>query len=289
MPGPEASFARARELKAQGHHQAACALFRSSHTQEPTLGTLLNLADCTERLGQHAEAFRLFNEASGWARRDRDAKRAQIAKDRSSALRSILTFLSVELSTPTPGAVAEVWSPTGSPIARWQLEVPQTIPLDVGPYRLRVESAGKVSAEVDFEVAATPGLLRLLVPPLETVTRPEPAPIQPKPVRSLAIGAIAVGASIIITSGVLLALAENVFQGVRRQQVGGPDELKPSVTRSEFLATSRLAPWAWGALLTGVALAGAGVIGLLWPDRHVLKPLLALAPDGLAVVVQSRF
>jgi tetratricopeptide (TPR) repeat protein len=57
----DALFRRGRELLASGDYALACPLFQESMRLDPAPGTLLNLADCTERTGKLATAWELFD------------------------------------------------------------------------------------------------------------------------------------------------------------------------------------------------------------------------------------
>lgn len=56
-------FQAARALVEQGHFDEACPKFAKSHQLDPAPGTLLNLANCEEQLGQFADAHAHYTEA----------------------------------------------------------------------------------------------------------------------------------------------------------------------------------------------------------------------------------
>src|SRR5262245_38802765 len=66
----ERLFLDGRELIKQGRLAAGCAKLQASEELEPSVGTLLNLGDCRERLGQTASAWAAFRKAEAIARRD---------------------------------------------------------------------------------------------------------------------------------------------------------------------------------------------------------------------------
>jgi hypothetical protein len=69
---PEALFREGRALMDAGKFAEACPKFEASQQLDPTVSTMLNLADCREKNGQLATAWGLFVEA---------AKKADAASD----------------------------------------------------------------------------------------------------------------------------------------------------------------------------------------------------------------
>src|SRR6476646_7884960 len=61
-PAAEALFRSGREAVDRGDWQTACARFEESHRLEPAVGTVFNLANCREKLGQLASAWQRFRE-----------------------------------------------------------------------------------------------------------------------------------------------------------------------------------------------------------------------------------
>ncbi len=59
----DALFQQGRAEAAAGHHALACARFEESFRLDPTPGTLLNLADCSEHIGRIGVALAHFSEA----------------------------------------------------------------------------------------------------------------------------------------------------------------------------------------------------------------------------------
>lgn len=79
----------------------ACDRFAESYKLVAAAGTGFNLAECMERSGQLLRAWRLYRAAAKqWDRDDKD-KRADIARDRASALETKLVTIVVKLRDPS--------------------------------------------------------------------------------------------------------------------------------------------------------------------------------------------
>src|SRR5688500_5437698 len=88
-------FAEGRRLMARGDYDQACPKFAEAERLRHGVGTLLNLADCYERLGKTASASRVFLEAAAAAHAASDA-RVEIARDRARALEGRLLRLTID-------------------------------------------------------------------------------------------------------------------------------------------------------------------------------------------------
>jgi len=103
----DAFFKEAMELRGAGNDAAACPKFLASKQLAPAVGVTLYLADCYERIGRNASAWREFREAEKLARARSD-RRADIAAQRASALEPTLGRLTVSATSPAASAGAEV-------------------------------------------------------------------------------------------------------------------------------------------------------------------------------------
>ena len=83
----EALFNEGRKLAASGKYADACPKFEASQKLDPGLGTLLNLAECYEKIGKTASAWAEYREAIPLAR-------ASGSKD----ARSLLTLFAVRVT-----------------------------------------------------------------------------------------------------------------------------------------------------------------------------------------------
>ena len=98
----DALFQSAKQLMAEKQFADACPKFDASYKLDPTLGTLLNLADCYEKMGRIATAWSTWGEAMERAQRDAD-KRADFAKQRRVALFPRLPKVIINVQNEMPG------------------------------------------------------------------------------------------------------------------------------------------------------------------------------------------
>lgn len=98
----DALFQDGRRLMDEKRTAEACTKFDSSYKEEPTLGTLLNLANCREIEGRLATAWARWNEAEAKAHQAGD-DRESLAKDRKEALAPRLPKITIVVTNPKPG------------------------------------------------------------------------------------------------------------------------------------------------------------------------------------------
>jgi hypothetical protein len=92
----EVAFKEAMALHAAGRDVEACPRFAESKQLAPAIGVTLYLADCYERTGRKASAWREFREAETLARTHGD-KREDVAAQRAAALEPQLNRLTVDV------------------------------------------------------------------------------------------------------------------------------------------------------------------------------------------------
>lgn len=178
----ESLFREAKDLMAQENFAAACAKFEASQSLEAGLGTLLNLADCYEKLGRTASAWAEFLRAAALARRSDQRDREDVARERARALEPLL--LRLKIVVPAEALAS------GLTIHRGSVEVERAawgspIPVDPGSYVVKSSAPGKVPREYPIELNKPGETVELALMPLEdapvTETPPEAAPVAAAP------------------------------------------------------------------------------------------------------------
>jgi hypothetical protein len=153
----EALFRSGREAMDRGDHATACEKFKESQRLDPAAGTLLNLADCSERLGRTATAWRAYAEA---------VERLPPSDDRVGPVRQKLEALE-----PTLGRARFTVEPSAQGC---EVDVDDThlgaasfgepIPFDPGKRGAVLRCPGRVDRAVPFEIRASALVEVKLVP-----------------------------------------------------------------------------------------------------------------------------
>ena len=134
----DALFNAAKALTEAGQYTDACAKFAESKRLAPGLGVTLYLADCYERIGRTASAWTEFRSAEGLAR-ERNDKRADVARGRAQALEPKLERLTIVVAPTVPQAGLQVLR-DGVPVASEELGLP--VPVDPGDHAVVVSAPG---------------------------------------------------------------------------------------------------------------------------------------------------
>ena len=100
----EALFQQGRALLERGELAAACAKFESSQVNEPSGGTLLNLADCRARQGKTATAWAHFVAAERLAGLQGRPEQAAEARRRGSEIEPTLSTLTLHAAGAPPAS-----------------------------------------------------------------------------------------------------------------------------------------------------------------------------------------
>jgi hypothetical protein len=313
----EALFNQGRELMKQKKFAEACEKFQDSHELDPSVGALLNLADCREQNGQIASAWATFREAASLARQRNDKKREQTAMDKAKKLEGRLSYLVIEV--PAEARVdGMILMRNGEPVvsALWD----EKVPVDPGKYVIRVEAPGYQPAEVEVDVEARGGEARAQVPPLAPAPRTaegrdagQPPGDQPEGTpgltaeaptadtggmptgRKIALGAGAVGV-VGLAAGVVFGLrAGSQWDDAKAECVNGDfDNCSPRGVSLQKDAESSATLATVGVSVGVVALAAGAVLWFLNPppaegeaEQALIEPVLG--PQSLGAQVTLRF
>lgn len=169
-PEAEALFRDGRGLIKAGKLAAGCDKLAASERLESSIGTLLNLGDCREKLGKLASAWAAFRKAEAMARRTGgDDRRQAEAKRRAAQLEPRLSNLVIEVARRVDGEVVRrddeivdeaVWN--------------TPLPVDPGSYAISAEAPGHAPWHTTVEIAAGAARRVVEVPALTPIA---PAPV----------------------------------------------------------------------------------------------------------------
>ena len=221
----EALFREGRTLIKQGKLKQGCDKLEASEKLESSVGTLLNLGDCREKLGKLSSAWAAFRKAEATAKRaGNDRKRQQEAKKRALKLEPDLANLTVQVG-PKSKSTGLVIKRDGEVIDPdlWGT----SIVVDPGTHTVVAEAEGYKPWKTDVSVGKG-GKRWVVVPTLEAIPEP-PKPAEPPPV------------------AVTPAPTPSVV-------VDQPAAAPRAVTYQETWSTTR-------GVAVGLAVAGAGALG----------------------------
>ncbi len=203
VPEWERLFDQGVKLSAAGEWQAACELFERSFELDPAPGggVIGNLADCREKRGKPAAAWRLWIDASKRWKKQGHEQRAKYARERAQSVARLAT--TVVIAVPEPDASGLALTLNGArlePAAEirevvdpGELEIVATLP---GRPRFVHKHRGAAGDTIDVAV-----MFRGELP------EPPPPPLRPDRRRPRIRIAIGVGAAAVASLGTGLALA----------------------------------------------------------------------------------
>lgn len=145
-PAAEALFRAGRDAAAGGDWQTACARFEESLRIEPAVGTVFNLANCREQLGQVATAWQRFREAKD--RLPQGDERIAVTEQRLAALEPRLPKLTlVRGSSAAQGTVKR----DGVELGDGSFGL--ALPVDPGKHLIVVQVPGRAERRYEVELA----------------------------------------------------------------------------------------------------------------------------------------
>lgn len=165
----EALFREGRDLLAAGKVAEACLKFQESQRQDPSPGTLLNLAACHAKQGKAASAWAEYlaaKRAAQTANRTDMAEEAQRQADQVAPQRSFLTLV---IERPAPGLKL---SRNGEPLDAGSFG--SKLPTDPGRYTIVASAPGRVDWRAEVVVEGGGDDKRLEIPELKEAP-PEPS------------------------------------------------------------------------------------------------------------------
>ena len=236
----QAYFYQGRDLMAQQRYAEACAMFERAQASQVTIGVLLNLGDCYEKIGRLASARSKFEEAE-FASRAAGDSREGYARERAASLEGRTPRLSVEASSLGRLAGAELrLDGKQLPESQWAT----AIELDPGRHTLDATAPNKQAWSVTFHLEAS---TTVRVPFLHDAFAPGAAEGPPSVRSSLWDAHHLVPLSLLAASAASLGLG--IFFGLQSQSEDGNRAglvntltmANPPVTRPSLCAPARAA------------------------------------------------
>jgi len=290
----EALFDQGRKLAAAGKYSEACPKFEASQQLDPGLGTLLNLADCYEKVGKTASAWAEYKEAIPLARASGSKVRLDLATERAAALESRLSMLTIV-------AMGGVEEATGLEIRRdgvavQTAELGSAIPLDPGPHTVEAAAPGKQKwsstvnlregSKLDVEVPALSALASSAgaAEPAKPVVVPPPDPSPTSSGSTQRTGAIVVGAVGVVAVGVGTVFglsASSKWSDAKSKCTAYPYGCSQDAIDAQSSAQSKASLATVAFIVGGAAIAGAAV---LWftagPSQEKKSVAIGVSPGA---------
>jgi hypothetical protein len=140
----QALFEQGRADAAAGRYATACPRFEESFRLDPSVGTLLNMADCAEHVGHVAAALAHFTDALAQLRPDDD--RLSYVKERISRLKPRVPRLEIDSASTEPMTILRDAVEVG-PASR-----NTSLPVEPGPHVIVVRAPGRKDREIHVDL-----------------------------------------------------------------------------------------------------------------------------------------
>jgi len=158
----EVLFNDGQKLFDAGKIHEACEKFQESYTQDPAIGTMINLARCHEKEGKTASAWAEYKTVETLASRANQGQRQQYAHDEAAKLEPTLHQLVLNVKFPVEGMeLSRNTTVVGK--ALWG----EKIPVDPGDVVLKATAPNKKPWSQTVHLAAGPGVDHFDIPALE--------------------------------------------------------------------------------------------------------------------------
>jgi tetratricopeptide (TPR) repeat protein len=129
------AFKQGRELVKSGNYIDACEQFQKSQALDPALGTLFNIAQCSEKIGKLATAAAAYRELVA---KDQNPERKETATKALAALGPRIPKIVAKVDKPPPGITISLDSKAGSQ----PIEPNKPVDADFGEYTLVARAKG---------------------------------------------------------------------------------------------------------------------------------------------------
>jgi len=296
----EVLFRDGRKLIQAGKLAEGCDKIEASERLESSVGALLNLGDCRERLGELASAWAAFRKAESVARSaGNDEKRRAEARRRAALVEPKLLYLVLEVERPVAGLVVRRDAESIDP-QLWSTPVP----VDPGTYDISAAAPGYRPWQTRVTIDARLRRRAVAIPALE----PAPPPVVPAQVPPPAAAEVRASisrpagtwstprkVSAVSAAAAAGALGTGVYFGWRAQRLAErADRRCPMVMCGdpEGLALNARARTAATTANVLYAAGGAAAVtaALLWlagkPGDVAIRPGVA---GGVGVSIAGRF
>ncbi len=292
----EALFNEGRSLASKGQYADACPKFEASQKLDPGLGTLLNLAECYEKLGKTASAWAEYKEAIPLARASGSKVRLDLATSRAQVLEARLPMLTIRAAGGTEETTGLEIRRDGVPVQPAELGSP--IPVDPGPHVIEASAPGKEawsstvqaadSAKLDVQVPALNAAAGAPAGPVATQNAPLQAPPLDQPASKSSgstqrTAAVVVGAVGVVGLGLGTVFglgASSKWSDAKSKCTDYPYGCSPSALDDQSSAKSKASVATVAFIVGGAAVAGAAVLWFTAGSTHQESVAIGVGPGA---------
>ena len=294
-------FDEAITLLDAGRAEEACPKFRESLAAEPAVGTLLNVAACSEREGRTLEAARSYRRVLELnAKTADDGRRRAVDAQAKKALDGLATKLSRVIVRVTPADARATITLDGN--AAEPLRAGEAVEVLAGAHAVRVEAPGyrPLEQKIDAKGGASATVALALQSSTMAAVAPAAPPIERRTSAIAAIGWTTglAGAGTAALGSVLLALASDRASELRALcgpgaappdcPLGDPEEANTLASDGQALAVGGYVALGVGAaaLATGITLV---LVDATSADDAGVALRATAGPGGATLGLEGRF
>ena len=158
-------FVKGQELLATGRAVEACRKFEESSKIEPAIGVRFHLAQCHERIGRAASAWKGYLEVAKDAHARGQGAREKLARERAAALEPKVLRLVLDVRDDQTKGLTITRNGVAVPRAEWGVPTP----FDPGTLAIEVSAPGRRSWRTSLEVNDVKREWIAVVPRLEEI------------------------------------------------------------------------------------------------------------------------
>lgn len=262
----EALFQAGKQLMDAGRLEEACPKLAASMQEDPSPGTMLNLALCHEKQGKIATAWAEYTEAAALAKQRGESARADVAQEFSAKLEPRLSRLAIDVTAPVSGL--EI-TRDGQRVLPASFGV--GVPVDPGTHEIVARAPGYLEWSTRVSLTGEAQQQQVAVPQLRPVGREK----GPRPLLVAGIALASVGAAGLVVGGVFGGLASS---NQSEADADCPD-LACTVEAFDTIESARgLAHGATAAFVIGGVVAATGLALILVDVGGSSGDSIALAP-----------
>jgi hypothetical protein len=299
-PNPEAVafFDEGRRLMAGGDYAGAIPKFEQSLKATRTVGSLLNLATCYEKVGRMASAWATYRAGAALARELHDAREAD-GNSFAAAVEGRVSHLTVDARAIQGVAGAEV---TLDGIAVVPGSYGEAMPVDAGRHAVEVRAPGKTAASLTVDVPPDGAQATLPLPALadapvaptrESTSASLPAPPTPTGRRTAGYVLVGVGGASVVAGVITGMMAVSKHQEAVANCPSYPDHCNSNGSAdAPNSASQTFATISTTTLIAGGVLAATGLVLVLTAPRAPkastavrLAPIVGVGTAGASAQV----